>query len=501
MVLRILVIAACIVIAVSGVYLYCLEGVKSYYDPAEGDLFNSSMELKNIFPMNDGRIVVVGTFLPGDDVYGAPSVFLKSYDEKGNVADISSVTLDDDYSFSSAVSDGELVLIIANNSVGDIKTYGMTSDFRLTSMDSRTASSEDKLTLRAGIIHSKPFIAVIENGYDVLIKSGTRTLLDAELSEDVNIDSVYFSGNTFYLTGKVKVAEDTFPYICGFAMSGYKKFEITVSEKFRDFKIDGMVFLADGKTYVTGRQFNATAYSVAAGNAGMSDSDIAASSGTVGDRAVISERSYGPVFITNDYISDPWCTRFICPIDADTGELGKMEKLLDDGPDLGVTDIFYSDAMTLKEGATADNPENKTVIATLVSKHANTSSDASYVVNVYLLFSDMTTSLSADIVVPSDHYYYPGTASDGSLFVYTGISDEGNRVIFSMKHYAGTAEAAREQTSLPVLKEAASFIASKIDAEFIVFCAVYLILYTTARYRGTDNAKTLREAEAEEAGG
>ncbi len=488
-VLRILLIAACIVAMIAGVYLFCVKTVNDYYAPADDDIFFSSMTVKDIFPMNDGRIVVCGTYLPGDSVYERPSVFFKSYDNNGDVDRIAGVTIDQGYAYSGVFCDGEILLLVANNTEGDVKTYGISPDFEVTQNETAEVDGTDMTGIVAGLAHSDVFIAKVRNGHNVQIKSHGRTLLETEFTEDVFIDNVYFAGNTFYLTGKVTVGENDFPYISGFSLSNVKKFETTVSEKFSDFYMDGFVFLADGKTYITGKMFNRQAFAELFEGQEISAEDLDAQ----GDRTVISERDYGAVLIANSYANDPWCTRFICPIDADNGKLGEVEKLLYDGPELGITEIFYSDAYKLETGRSKDNPDNKPVIASLVVKTAPTQTSESYLVNVYLLFSDMTTSSSANIIVPSDHYFYPGTASDGSLFCYTGIAGESGNVIMSMKRYSGTEAAAEMQRTLPVYKTVAGYINEKASPEIIAYAFVFLVLYTTARYRGTDNGARARE--------
>ena len=494
-VLRILVIVSCVVLLIAGLYLFCVESINSYYAPADGDVFYSSMSIKNIFPMNDGRIVVCGTFLTGDNVYGNRGVFFKAYDKNGRVSDITSLTLDESYSYSDTVSDGEVILLVSKNARGDIKTYDISYDFDIVSVEEAGFETTDVTGVFAGLVYSDSYVAEVRNGCSVKISSRGKTVIDTEFTEDVFIDNISFAGNTFFLTGYVRVGTDRFPYISGFSINSVKKFETTVSERFRDFTIDGFEFLANGRTYVTGRQFNEDAY-VSLMNTKYSEESMASVLETVGNRAVISEREYGSVLIGGlSYEQDPWCSRFICPIDADSGELGDVVKLLNDGPDLGITDIFYHDAYNLKTNATTDNPSGKPVIATLVTKNAESTLSENYLVNVYLLYGDMTTSKSANITVPSDTYYYPGTAPDGSLFVYSGMTGKGDGIVFSMKNYRGTAAAAEEQRRLPAYKQITSYVTSKITPRAVMYICIFLLLYITARFRGTSDAAKVKESE------
>ncbi len=495
-VLRILITVSCVLLLISGLYLFCVKSVNSYYEPADGDVFYSSMSVKNIFPMNDGRVVVCGTFLVGDNVYGSRSVFFKAYDKKGKVSEITSLNLDSGYSYADTLSDGDVILLVAKNSRGDIKTYGITYDFDIVSLEEAGYDSTDVTGVFAGLVHSEAFVAVVRNGYSVKITGGGKVLLETEFTEDVFIDNVFFCGNTYFLTGHVKVGTDRFPYISGFSINKVKKFETTVSEKFRDFTIDGFEFLADGRTYVTGRKFNAEAYADCLDTIHNEES-LNQILDTVGNRAVIAKRDYGSVLIGGlSYESDPWCSRFICPIDADSGELGDVVKLLNDGKNLGITEIIYHDAYNLKVNATTDNPEGKPVIATLVTKNAESSLADDYLANVYLLYSDMTTSRSANITVPSDTYYYPGTAPDGSLFVYSGIAGEGDKTVYSMNRYTGTAAAAAEQKKLHAYKQTAAYITSKITPRVILYTCIFMLLYITARFRGTSDLIRAKESSA-----
>lgn len=494
-VIRILVAAVCIVLAVAGLYLYLLNTVNAYYTPAEGDLFFSSMAIKKIFPMNDGRVIVCGTYLTGDSVYGSPSVFFKSYDANGSLAKSASLTLDEGYDYSDAYSDGEIILLVAKGSSGSVKTYGITYGFDTVSIDDVPVSSAEITGIYAGLAHSESYVAEVRNGRFVKITTGNEVLLDTEITDDVFIDNVYFAGNTFFLTGTVTVGSDTFPYISGFSLSKVRKFATTVQEDLVDFTIDGVVFLSDGKTYITGKRFNSEAYMAALNNGGTDgDSAEIALMRNVAERAVVSKRDFGAVLVGGSaYREDPWCTRFICPIDADTGSVGNIQELLDDGPDFGITEIYYQDAYNLKKNASTDNPGGKPVIATLITKNAVSSSAENYTVNVYLLFGDMTTSKSANIIVPSDTYYYPGTAPDGSLFCYVGMTGKRDNVIYTMKKYSGTVSAAEAQQKLPKYKQAANYITTALTPRIIGYIGIFFLLYITARYRGTANALLEKE--------
>ncbi|MCR5694281.1 MAG: hypothetical protein K6G89_04840 [Clostridia bacterium] len=486
-VLRILLIVSCIVLAVTGTYLFCAETVNAYYRSAKGDTFTSSMSLNGIFPMNNGSIIVCGSYLPGDSVYLEQSLFFKSYDAKGAVEEVSGLSFDDGYSLSDVRSDGNVLLVTSRNSRGDVKLYSLSPDLSVTSSASATFDSEEVTGIYTGLVHSEPFIAKVRSGNIVTVKSLGEVILSHEFSEDLYIDGVYFAGNTFYLKGKIPVGEKKYPFISGFSMTQVEKFEISVSLDFSEFTVDDIRFLADGKTYIIGKQFNREAYASVAGSSGQEPEEDDPLINSIANRAVTAKREFGSVLISSDYEADPWCSRFLCSIDPVTGELGTVQDPVDDGPAKGITEIYFSDAYILKKDSSTDNPESKPVIATMVTKNASAYDSENYLVNVYLLFDDMSLSKSADIYVPSDHLFYPGSAPDGSLFCYTGITAENGSDVYSMKRYSGTEEAARVQRMLPVLKQIPAVISSKISARIIFYAVIFLILYATARYRGTEN--------------
>ena len=87
-VLRIFIIIFCVILAVSLFYVFTVKYLDGYYSPDKDDAFMTSMQIRDIFPMDDGSLFVVGSYLEGDDILSNTSIFVKTYDRSGKPVNI-----------------------------------------------------------------------------------------------------------------------------------------------------------------------------------------------------------------------------------------------------------------------------------------------------------------------------------------------------------------------------------------------------------------------------
>ena len=490
-VLRILIIVLCFVLAVSAVYLFSVRYVNSFYKADANDMFMSSMTVDAIYPMNDGRLNVVGTFLQGDDILSNPSVYVKMYGEDGRFIDVAGLSMERDFRLASSCSDGRVTVLLLVNNEDRAEIYSVSQEGKIDGSLSLSMAEDEtgSVSYFAGTYGGGVFAATVAGGNRVTVKDiGGKTLFEKVLSEDVSVRGVSAAGGVFFMNGTLTGGDGKLPCVFAFDAEGKERFNITVSEDLSSFRIDGFTKARDGKTYMYGRRFNRQAYAEMF-FPDATDEDRAVKFTSVSEKAISTEREFGAVLLSSDYYSDPWCTFFLCEISPDTGSLGLINTPLSDDSSFGISDVTF-----LPEGIALEEENGKTAVATMVSKVAASSSSDKYCVSCYRLYHDMSASGSAKIYMPSDFYCYPGTAADGRYFCYDGISDTSGTVRYSLKYYDGTESIAREQNLLSVMKYAVNLILGIVDRRLIAYMVIFLILYITARYHG---AEAVRKAAGE----
>ncbi len=481
-VLRILIIVLVFVLAVSAVYLFSVRYVNSFYKADPNDMFMSSMTVDAIYPMNDGKLNVVGTFLQGDDILSNPSVYVKMYDEEGKFIDAAGLSMERDFRLAKSCSDGRITVLLLVNNESRAEVYAVNEGKLDGSISLSPAEDEtESVSYFAGIYSSGVFAASVAGGNRVSVRDIDGSLLfEKALSEDVSVKGVSSAGGVFFMNGTISGGDGKLPVVIAFTEDGRQLFNITVSEDLSGFRIDGFAKARDGKTYMYGRRFNSQAYAEMF-FPDTTDEDQAVKFTAVSEKAISTEREFGAVLLSSDYYSDPWCTFFLCEINPANGSLGLINTPLSDDSSFGISDVTF-----LPEGIALEEEDGKNAIATMVSKVAASASSDKYCVSCYRLYHDMSASGSAKIYMPSDFYCYPGTASDGRYFCYDGISDTSGTVKYSLKYYDGTENIAREQNLLSVMKYAVNLILGIVDRRLIAYMIIFLILYVTARYHGAE---------------
>ena len=493
-VLRIFIIIFCVILSVSLFYIFAVKYLERYYEPAADDAFMSSMEIRGVFPMEDGSVSVAGTYLEDDDILGNSSVFIKNYDGSGKLVNAGGFSCPYGFEFRKASSDGKRVLIELADKNGGAAVYDITRDCRMAGSGVFSGSDSS-----GGV---KAFSCISADGIRVLTVTGgsslsLKTLSGAELfrssvSDDIETDGLFYADGRFYFTGTSYDGSARYPHISAFDGSGRECFSVSVLQKEYEFKIDNVFAGADGKTYVTGRRFDGEAFRQAVSSAGaeFTDSELAETA----MKAVSRSEAYGGILLASDFIKDPWCSFFISEIDPVSGTVGLINDPMEYSPSKGI-----SNCQTLNESVPAAGEADKggrEVLALLVSKTAPSASSESYAVACHYLYSDLTLSDSAVVHVPSNYHFHPGLLPDGRIFVYLGACGSRGIFTYNFKYYRSTSEMATARNFLSILKSSAAAVKNTVSARFLFYVSLFLLLYVTARYTGAEFARNHEKRKA-----
>lgn len=486
-VLRIFIIIFCVILAVSLFYVFTVKYLDGYYSPDKDDAFMTSMQIRDIFPMDDGSLFVVGSYLEGDDILSNTSIFVKTYDRNGKPVNIGGFSGRYGFEYRQAVSDGSRVLIELADSKGGAAVYEISGECRISGSGVFASEGpEENIKAYSCLTDSEVCVLTVRNGGVLSFNTlSGETLFNVSLSDDIEISGVYFAGGKFFVTGTVDAGGARSPYISAFERSGSERFSVNVSQKEYEYKVENIFDGADGKVYVTGRRFDTEAFGETVKTAdgkeftGQELADIAS-------KAIGRANGYCEVLLASDYANDPWCSFFISEIDAQSGRLGLINTPLEVSPSAGVSS-FRPVAISASEKARDTGA--RTPLALIVSKTAPTAASGSYAVSCHYLYADMTLSDSAIIHVPCNYYYYPGLLSDGRLFAYLGSYDSYGTVTFNLKFYKSTSEMATAQNWLSILKSSVTGIRNIISVRFMFYVSLFLLFYITSRYTGAEFAR------------
>ena len=486
-VLRIMIVVFLIILAASLFYIFGVRYLERYYEPDGGDVFISSMQTEEIFPMHDGSVTVVGTYLEGDSILGSPSVFVKSYDATGKTLNVGGFSAPYGFEYRKAVSDGTRILVELagrEENGGGAAVYDITPDCRIvgSGVYSGTGAS-DSIKAFSCISDEGIVVMSVKNGNGIsLEKFSGDVLCSFSLSDAIEIGGLFYAQGSYFITGTVDEGSSRYPYVSAFDSSGRESFSINVLQKDYEYAIDRIFEGSDGKTYVSGKRFDSAAFNefiAESGGHALSDNELTETA----SKAISRNDRYGEVFLASDYAKDPWCSVFISEIDARNGVLGDLNEPVAVSSSKGVSSVQF--IPTKNVSSVADDAGSR-ILAFLVSKTAPSQASGSYAVSCYYLYDDMSLSDSAIVHVLSNYRCYPVLRNDGRLFVYLGSADRNGTMTFTVKHYGGTSEMATAQNYLSILKSSVSVLKNTVDSRFVFFVSLFLLFYATARYTGTE---------------
>lgn len=468
----ILLLACCVI---CGTYVYAVTQVNSYYEPAENDIFASSMDVKNIISTDDGNLLVTGRFLQGDDVMNDTSIFVKSYKEDGSLNKISSIELPEGYSVKNEIChNGKLLMLIEDdNKKSDVAyLYVISSNGSLElKKDIKVAlNANDSAGFFAFWQEDAPMYALLKNGVNfIAFDENGNEIFTYELSLDFELSGISYAAGNYYLCGALSEDLASYAIIDVVDKDGKSLYKITAMEN--EISTGTLAFEKNGAVYVLGKYFDSKAYTAVKYPRIDYEDAKGMVSGIAKNSLVSQDYIYGEVLLSSGFLNSPWSNYFILKIDSEG-------KIISTVAPFSVSEDFGISQLTLIENVGNNN------IAFGVSKMAPTIFSENYSAQVYFIDEEISTGKSADISIPKNVAVYFASGSDGSLICYTGLTrDEGIKVL-SVRTFENTNEFAKQQKKLVICEKTINYIRRIYDADLLFGIAVFMILYITARMSG-----------------
>lgn len=469
-ILVILLLASCII---CGIYGYAAEHINAYYEPAENDIFATSMDVKGIFSTEDGNVLVTGTFLQEDNVMNDTSVFVKSYKEDGSVNGISSIDIPNGFAVKSQKMSKNRLFVLEESVEKKADTaylYVILSDgaldFKREIKIEKNAN--DTASFFAFWDDEKLYSAVLKNGVNLIIfdENGNEKIT-VDLSLDFELSGISVVDGTFYLTGAKFEDTKSFGYVEAFDSEGKLLFSTAAMKD--DISECSCVFKNDDKIYVLGKFFDGRAYASVKYPEKKYEECVDEIAQIARNSLASQEFLFGEVLLKSNFESSPWSNYFLIKLD----ENGKYENAVAPftiSADFGISEFnTFSDGKNLGYG---------------IFKMADAIYSESYNARVHFIDGNLSAGKSADINVPKNEAMYLTADKDGKIICYTGLSRKDGTKLLSIKTFKDTNELAKEQKKLVILEKILSYFKFITDSELIFGVAVILILYATARMSG-----------------
>lgn len=480
-----------VTVVCSFIYTFSQEYIINYYKSAPGDIFSGSMDVSEIIAFENGKSLVLGTFLQNDDLLTEPSLFIKSYNEKGDFNEAGSIELPYGYSQSRVLrlSDRIFILYEAENaSSSGAYVYEISSDAKLLSKKVLIHPNPefDAENKQYFIAHDGVrFIYAIKVKSDLYFYDISDTLLcTAPILADAEVKSIDASTNKYTIVGSITSEGSYTAYYAAYSRSGEQLYSqslgqiITAAENTEASEIITTSVCTDiirtspdpdSNIFICGYYFDHRSYIDKYYKDGTSVGR--AELFALANESITRRTSHGSVLLASDYFTSPWCSFFILKIDKDGTVINSLSPL-ENSSSRGIASVSVLNAI----GSVKDNGDEK-ALCTLVSSMANSASDESYRTEIYNLYPDMTLSPSASIFLSSDISAYYTTASDGKLLVYTAINGINE---YTMHIYKDTSEYAAGQNKLELCRKAAGYIKALMDS--LPMFIIFIVLAVTLRY-------------------
>jgi len=439
------------------------------------------MKIVKIFSLDNGKTMVFGTFLQGDNVLNENSIFIKSYASNGQYLESSCLDIPSGYEISKIDSNGESVIIKLSETKNGIEHASIIQiDDSCNIVDNINIHNDLYSSIFVGYVNSEVFIGTVSDGFKVVVKDfNDKYITGYEFTEDVSITNGFYAENNFYLVGETGTSDSKKDYIVKLGMNS----NIVNSWVMDDnlfFSVENVMSTIEGKVYLVGSYFNTEVYKSFVeekNKTQLSENAIK----PIATQAISTVRSYFPFLFTGDYEENPWCSVFMCEIGED-GTLSSFVSPIADESTFGISEINFIDKA--QQQSTTYN--GRFCIGSISSKIAESKKDEDYTIYCYKFFNDFTTSSSVEATVESSTDCYFGYDAFGRFYVYIGKVDNAGKTNYNLKFFDSFEDFQTEQNKLNVYVSVCKKYKKYINYSTVAYVFIFLLLYITARFYGAE---------------
>lgn len=469
--IRIFIVLTVILCVISGAYLFASRKINEFYKTAEGDVFSASMNVKKVFVTENENVLVIGSFLQGDNILENTSVFVKSFKTDGTLNETASIQLPANYSLKYVSENGSGAVILAvpdDNTVCEACVYVVTSNATLkkqfTLTPSGTCKSADFFAFEdEGKIY---WSCLGDNGTITLSDESGKTYFETEITSDVKVSNVCLEKGAFYVLGSKETGTDTVGYVQVMNLAGDTVYAKTVMEDnvsvCTDVKTD-----KNGNAVIIGKYFDDAEYiklvypNQSAESAKVLVKDVA-------DRCVSGEENVGGILVSSDFINRPWASYFVAKTD-ETGNISMITAPFAVSSQSGVCEFVIKDTDSYSGYG--------------ISRIAADVSADTYDAAVYNLGEDFEAGQSSRMIVPSDVRTYFCETDDGKLICVYGLHNKNGAELLSVKEFGSTSEFAKALRELAIYEKTLSVVSNLTQIGTFFPIAAVLLMYVTVRVK------------------